>query len=215
MVADLIESTGVVPVVVLDSASQAAPLSEALLAGGIPVMEVTFRTSAAAESISILAEDPRVLVGAGTVLTERQLDAALAAGAKFIVTPGFSTRIVRACQAADVPVYPGVATGTEIQLALEEGLEVVKFFPAGTSGGAAAVKALSAPFSMMRFIPTGGIGQTNMDDYLRLPSVLAVGGSWMVAPELVSAGAYDEVSALSATAVQQVTRSRDRVKEDS
>lgn len=215
MAATLIESTGVVPVVVLESASQAAPLSKALLAGGIPVIEVTFRTAAAAESISILAEDARLLIGAGTVLTERQLDAALEAGARFIVTPGFSARIVRGCQAAGVPVYPGVATGTEIQLALEEGLEVVKFFPAGTSGGPAAVKALSAPFSMMRFIPTGGVGQANMDDYLRLPSVLAVGGSWMVSPELVAAGAYDEVTALSTAAVEQVTHSRRRVKEDS
>ena len=178
-------------------------------------MEVTFRTSAAAASISILSEDPRILVGAGTVLTEQQLDAALAAGAKFIVTPGFSTRVVRSCRAAGVPVYPGVATGTEIQLALEEGLDVVKFFPAGTSGGAPALKALSGPFSMIKFIPTGGVGQTNMDDYLRLPSVLAVGGSWMVAPQLITAGAFDQITALSAAAAQQVVRSRTAAGEKS
>lgn len=208
MVAADFETAGIIPVVVLQSPLEAAPLSEALLGGGISIMEVTFRTSAAADSIRILAQDPRVLVGAGTVLTEAHLDAALGAGAKFIVTPGFSQRIVRACQSAGVPIFPGVATGTEIQMALEEGLRVVKFFPAGTSGGAPALKALSAPFSMMRFVPTGGISLSNMGDYLKLPSVLAVGGSWMVAPELVAARDFDQIAELSTQATQQVARCR-------
>jgi 2-dehydro-3-deoxyphosphogluconate aldolase/(4S)-4-hydroxy-2-oxoglutarate aldolase len=211
MVAHIIETTGVVPVVVLKSAHDAQPLADALFAGGISLMEVTFRTTAAAQAIGILAEDPRLVVGAGTVLTEAHLEDALAAGAKFIVTPGFSRKIVRACLAAGVPVFPGVATATEIQAALEEGLRTVKFFPAGTSGGAAAVKALSAPFTTMHFIPTGGITADNMDDYLRLPSVLAIGGTWMVAPDLITAGNYDAVTALSRDALEHVARNRPNV----
>lgn len=214
MITSVIESTGVVPVVVLKSVADAVPLAEALLSGGIPLMEVTFRTQAAEESIRVLAQDPRIVVGAGTVLTEAQLDSALGAGARFIVTPGFSRRIVRACLAAAVPVFPGVSTGSEIQAAFEEGLRVVKFFPAETSGGAASVRALSAPFIGMHFIPTGGITQANMADYLRLPSVLAVGGSWMVAPELVEKRAFDEVYRLSAAAIQSVLSIRAAVGVD-
>jgi 2-dehydro-3-deoxyphosphogluconate aldolase/(4S)-4-hydroxy-2-oxoglutarate aldolase len=191
----------IVPVAVVEDADRAAPLGAALVAGGLPCIEVTFRTAAAEQAVREAARNPDLLVGAGTVVRPEQVDLALAAGARFVVTPGFSPAVVRACQDAGVPVVPGVSTATEIQLALDAGLEVVKFFPAETSGGVPALKALSAPYSMMRFIPTGGISAANLRDYLALPSVVAAGGSWMVAPALVAAGRYDEIRRLTADAV--------------
>jgi 2-dehydro-3-deoxyphosphogluconate aldolase/(4S)-4-hydroxy-2-oxoglutarate aldolase len=192
-----IEAMGILPVVVLEDERDALSLSEALLAGGISVLEVTFRTQAAVAAIREISSDERLIVGAGTVVTERQLDDALAAGAKFIVSPGFSQKVVRAAKAANIPIFPGISTATEIQAALEEGLTVLKFFPAATSGGVGAVRALSAPFAMMKFIPTGGISASNLADYLKVPSVLAVGGSWMVAPELIRAKDFGEVTRLT------------------
>jgi 2-dehydro-3-deoxyphosphogluconate aldolase/(4S)-4-hydroxy-2-oxoglutarate aldolase len=191
----------IVPVAVVEDAARAAPLGAALVAGGLPCIEETFRTAAAEQAVREAARNPDLLVGAGTVVRPEQVDLALAAGARFVVTPGFSPAVVRACQDAGVPVVPGVSTATEIQLALDAGLEVVKFFPAETSGGVPALKALSAPYSMMRFIPTGGISAANLRDYLALPSVVAAGGSWMVAPALVAAGRYDEIRRLTADAV--------------
>jgi 2-dehydro-3-deoxyphosphogluconate aldolase/(4S)-4-hydroxy-2-oxoglutarate aldolase len=192
-----IEAMGILPVVVLEDEQDALSLSEALLAGGINVLEVTFRTQAAVAAIREISSDERLIVGAGTVVTERQLDDALAAGAKFIVSPGFSQKVVRAAKAANIPIFPGISTATEIQAALEEGLTVLKFFPAATSGGVGAVRALSAPFAMMKFIPTGGISASNLADYLKVPSVLAVGGSWMVAPDLIRAKDFGEVTRLT------------------
>jgi 2-dehydro-3-deoxyphosphogluconate aldolase/(4S)-4-hydroxy-2-oxoglutarate aldolase len=192
-----IEALGILPVVVLEDARDALALSEALFAGGLNVLEVTFRTQAAVAAIREISSDERFIVGAGTVVTERQLDDALAAGAKFIVSPGFSQKVVRAAKAANIPIFPGISTATEIQAALEEDLTVLKFFPAATSGGVGAVKALSAPFAMMKFIPTGGISASNLADYLKVPSVLAVGGSWMVAPELIRGKEFGEVTRLT------------------
>jgi len=191
----------VVPVVVLEDASQAEALGAALKAGGLACAEVTFRTSAAEEALRRMALDTDLLVGAGTVLQAEQVDRALEAGARFIVTPGFSRRVVERCQARGVVVYPGVATPTEIQMALEIGIDIVKFFPAEASGGVDALKAIAAPFPMVRFIPTGGINAGNLASYLGLESVLAVGGSWMVAPALIASGKFDEISRLTRQAV--------------
>lgn len=197
----VIAALRVVPVVVLQEAKDAVPLAEALKAGELGVAEVTFRSAAAAEAIRVMAEDPGVLVGAGTVLQARQFEAAVAAGARFIVTPGFSQEIVKLAREASVPVFPGVATATEVQMALDQGLEVVKFFPAEAMGGVATLKALAGPFPMVRFIPTGGITAARLGDYLALKSVLAVGGSWMVAPDLLAERRFDEVRRLAAEAV--------------
>ncbi|MEU2664391.1 bifunctional 4-hydroxy-2-oxoglutarate aldolase/2-dehydro-3-deoxy-phosphogluconate aldolase [Micromonospora sp. NPDC007220] len=192
----------ILPVVVLDAARDAAPLAEALVRGGLPCAEVTFRTDAAAESIRVMSERGDLLVGAGTVLTPAQVDRAVEAGARFVVTPGFSPAVVRRCQEAGVPVFPGVATGTEIQMALDAGLDTVKFFPAEQLGGVAMIKALAAPYRSVRFVPTGGVNTANLADYLALPAVLAVGGTWMVAPDLIAAGRWDEVAARTAAAVE-------------
>jgi 2-dehydro-3-deoxyphosphogluconate aldolase/(4S)-4-hydroxy-2-oxoglutarate aldolase len=196
----------ILPVAVLSDAAQAAPLGAALVAGGLPCVEVTFRTDAAEEAIREAARNPDLLVGAGTVLCPEQVDRAVAAGARFVVTPGFSLAVVKACRDAGVPVVPGVSTATEILMALDAGVDVVKFFPAEASGGIPALKALSAPFGAVRFIPTGGVSAANVGDYLALPSVLAVGGTWMVAPALVESGAYDEIRRLTAEAASLRSR---------
>lgn len=190
-----------VPVVVLDDAADADPLAEALVAGGLPVAEVTFRTTAALDAIKAMAARGDMLLGAGTVLTADQVDAAVDAGARYIVSPGFYGPVVRRAAERGVLALPGAVTATEVQAALAAGLQAVKFFPAGTSGGAPAIKALSAPFAGLQFVPTGGIGPANLAEYLALPSVLAVGGSWMVPKDKVSAGAFDEITALTADAV--------------
>jgi 2-dehydro-3-deoxyphosphogluconate aldolase / (4S)-4-hydroxy-2-oxoglutarate aldolase len=153
-----------------------------------------------------MAEDKRMLVGAGTVLRPQQLEEALAAGAQFIVTPGFSPEVVKLAREASVPVFPGVATATEIQMALEQGVEVVKFFPAEAMGGVATLKALAGPFPMVRFIPTGGVTADNLARYLELKTVLAAGGSWMVAPGLLAERRFDEVRRLAADAVDVARR---------
>jgi 2-dehydro-3-deoxyphosphogluconate aldolase / (4S)-4-hydroxy-2-oxoglutarate aldolase len=191
----------IVPVVVLETARQAAPLGVALKAGGLPCAEITFRTPAAEDALRTLCRDPELLVGAGTVLRPEQVDRALDAGARFIVTPGFSPSVVERCQARGVAVYPGVATPTEIQMALAAGIDVVKFFPAEASGGVAALKAFAAPYGMVRFIPTGGINAENLAAYLAVKAVLAVGGSWMVSPSLIASGNFAEVTRLTQHAV--------------
>ena len=190
-----------VPVVVLDDAASAAPLAEALVAGGLPVAEVTFRTAAAVESIKAMSARGDMLVGAGTVLTPDQVDAAVDAGASYVVSPGFSQAVVRRCIERGVLPLPGAVTATEVQAALAEGLEVVKFFPAETSGGAKAIKALAAPFVGLRFVPTGGIGPRNLAEYTAVSAVLAVGGSWMVPRDEIAAGNFDRVSELTREAV--------------
>jgi 2-dehydro-3-deoxyphosphogluconate aldolase/(4S)-4-hydroxy-2-oxoglutarate aldolase len=190
-----------VPVVVLDDAADAAPLAAALVAGGLPVAEVTFRTPAAADAVRIMADRGDMVVGAGTVLTAGQVDQAVAAGASYVVSPGLSRAVVERCREHGVLALPGAVTATEIQAALELGLTTLKFFPAGTSGGAAAIAALAAPFAGVRFIPTGGIGPKNLHDYLALDAVAAVGGSWMVPRDRIRAGHFSEITALASDAV--------------
>lgn len=190
-----------VPVVVLDDAKDADGLAGALVAGGLPVAEVTFRTAAAADSIRAMAARGDILLGAGTVLTVDQVDQAVAAGANYIVSPGLSRAVVERCAEHGVLAVPGAVTATEIQAALELGLTTVKFFPAGTSGGAAAIAALAAPFAGLGFVPTGGIGPKNLHEYLAVPAVSAVGGSWMVPRGTIRAGDVATITDLTAKAV--------------
>ena len=194
-------SARIVPVVVLHDAKDAEPLGRALMAGGLPVAEVTFRTAAAADSIRAMSAVDGLIVGAGTVLNPAQVEQALAAGATFIVSPGLRRDVVFAAQAAGIPVLPGAVTPSEIMAAQELGLETVKFFPANVYGGAAAIKALSAPFGSMRFVPTGGVSASNLSDYLSLGCVPAVGGSWMVPVDAIREGAFERVSELCVAAV--------------
>jgi len=193
----LIEAAGIVPVVVLDDAAHALPTADALVAGGVQVMEITLRTPAALEAIATVArERPQMLVGAGTVLTLEQCQRSVGAGARFIVSPGFSREIVGWCQENGVVVLPGCATPTDIMAALELGIRAVKFFPADVYGGAQALKALSGPFGDVRFVPTGGVDAQNISQYSALPSVLAVGGSWMCAKADIAAGRFEKITAL-------------------
>ena len=193
-----------VPVVVLDDAASAEGLAGALVAGGLPVAEVTFRTAAADDAIRAMSARGDMLVGAGTVLTPAQVDEAVAAGASYVVSPGLSRAVVERCQEHGVLALPGAVTATEVQAALELGLTTVKFFPAGTSGGAAAIAALAAPFAGVSFVPTGGVGPRNLWDYLDIGAVVAVGGSWMVPRDRVAAGDFDGIRTLTADAVALV-----------
>lgn len=193
-----IRKCGIVPVIALDKAEDAVPLAKALVAGGITVAEVTFRTSAAEESIARIAKEvPEMLVGAGTVLTIEQAEKAVAAGAQFIVSPGSDVDVIRKAKELGVVMLPGVVTPTEIIIGLKEGLEIFKFFPAGNYGGLKTIKALAGPFGQITFIPTGGIGTANMTEYLEFNKIEAVGGSWMCPKELVNAGAWEEITRLS------------------
>jgi len=193
---------GIVPVVKIDRIEDAIPLGKALLSGDLPIVEITFRTSTAEASIRVLnSELPEILVGAGTVLTIEQARKAVEAGAKFIVSPGFNAKIVDYCLENNISVTPGVNSPTQIEMALEKGLEVVKFFPAEASGGLGLLKALSGPFSEIKFIPTGGIDQTNLLSYLAHPQVVACGGSWMVKPDFLSSGNFDRITAITREAV--------------
>lgn len=194
----------IIPVVVLDDPADAVPLSEALCAGGLPVAEVTFRTGAAVESIAAMAQNPNMLVGAGTIIHPDQVDAAAAAGARFLVSPGFSLAVIRRAREVGLPIIPGIATATELMAALNEDITVVKFFPAGTSGGLPAIKALAGPFPQMEFVPTGGVGAGNLAEYLSMPAVVAVGGSWMVALSLVAEGDFASVTRLTREALEAV-----------
>jgi 2-dehydro-3-deoxyphosphogluconate aldolase / (4S)-4-hydroxy-2-oxoglutarate aldolase len=201
LMSDVLGGHRVVPVVVLNDPAAAEPLGEALLAGGLPCAEVTFRTPAAEQALKTLAADPRLLVGAGTVLNRDQVDRAVAAGARFVVSPGYSPAVVRHCRDAGIPVLPGVATATEIMAALDDGVEVMKFFPAEQLGGVGTLRALAAVFTAVRFVPTGGITPALAPSYLDIASVAAVGGSWMVAADLIKAGAYGRIAELAAEAV--------------
>ena len=206
---DKIKSFGVIPVVVLENAEDAKPLAEALVKGGLPVAEVTFRTAAAKELIRIMSENyPEMLVGAGTVLSVSQVDEAVEAGAKFIVTPGFDEEVVDYCLSKDIPVFPGVITPTEVTMAVKKGLKVVKFFPASQFGGLKTIKALSAPFGMVKFMPTGGIDASNLSEYLSSDKIVACGGSWMVKGDLVKAKEFDKIEALTKEAVELVKKIR-------
>ena len=202
---------GVVPVVVLEDAKDAAPLAKALVEGGLPCAEVTFRTAAAEESIRIMASEyPDMFVGAGTVLTIDQVDRAVAAGAKFIVSPGFDPEIVDYCLSKDIPVFPGVITPSEVAQAVKRGLKVVKFFPAEQFGGVATIKAMAAPYVGLKFMPTGGVKAKNLENYLSCDKIVACGGSWMVKGDLVKAGKFDEIKSLTEEAVKLAAQIRNK-----
>ncbi len=204
-----IRAAGIVPVIKLERAADARPLGKALLDGGLPVAEVTFRTSAAPEAIRILrAEHPGLLVGAGTVLTPAQADAALAAGASFAVSPGFNPRVVDHCLSRGLAMVPGVSSPSDVELGLERGLTLLKFFPAEAAGGVKMLKALHGPYAEVSFVPTGGVDPANLATYLALPYVAAVGGSWMVKEDLIAAGRFAEVTTLSAEAVRLAKAAR-------
>ncbi len=204
-----IEKVGIVPVVVLDDVKDAEPLAKALCEGGLPCAEVTFRTAAAEESIRIMSEKfPDMLVGAGTVLTTEQVDRAVAAGAKFIVSPGLNPRVVKYCVEKGIPVTPGTANPSDIEAALEFDLDVVKFFPAENLGGLKMIKALAAPYVGMKFMPTGGINADNVKEYLAYDRILACGGSWMVKGDLIKAGNYEKIVELTKEAAAIVKEVR-------
>ena len=200
---------GTIPVVVLDDAKDAVPTAKALLAGGVDVMEITFRTAAAADSIKAVAEGcPDMLVGAGTVITLEQCKKAVDCGAKFIVSPGFDEEVVRWCVENGVAVTPGCVTPTEIMAAMKLGLNVVKFFPAGVYGGLSAMKALSGPFGGIKFIPTGGVNAQNLAEYISAPFIHAVGGSWVCPKTDISAGNFEKITALCREAHATVTEAK-------
>ena len=206
---DKIAACGVVPVVVLDDAKDAKPLAEALVEGGLPVAEVTFRTAAAEESIRIMAEAyPDMLVGAGTVLSVDQVKRAVNAGAKFIVSPGFDAEVVDYCLENNIPVYPGTVTPSDVIQCVKRGLEVVKFFPAESFGGVSTIKSLAAPFTTIKFTPTGGISAKNLKDYLGFSRIIACGGSWMVKGDLVKAGDFAKIKKLVKEAAELVKEIR-------
>lgn len=203
------KKSGVIPVVVLDDTAKALTTANALLAGGVSVMEITFRTAAAADSIKAVSENcPEMLVGAGTVVTLDQCKQALECGAKFIVSPGFDPEVVSWCVERNIPITPGCVTPTEIMAAMKLGLNVVKFFPAGVYGGLKAMKALSAPFGGIKFIPTGGVDAKNLKEYLEAPFVHAVGGSWPCPKKEIAAGNFDAVTALCREASEIVREVR-------
>ncbi len=193
---------GIVPVIKIDDAKDAKPLAKALIDGGLPCAEVTFRTACAKEAISIISKEyPDMIVGAGTVLTKAQVDDAIEAGAKFIVSPGFNPEIVKYCQEKGCPIVPGINNPSGIEAALELGLKTVKFFPAEQSGGLPMIKAMSAPYGGVTFMPTGGVSPANVNDYLAFNKIICCGGSWMVKPEMIAAGDFDGITKLVREAV--------------
>ncbi len=205
-----VQSIGVVPVIKLNHPERdAIPLAKALIAGGVPVAEVTFRAAGAAVAIKAMRENfPEMLVGAGTVLTTEQVDEAMAAGAQFIVTPGMDPDIVAYCQKVGIQIFPGCTTPTDYHTAYKFGLEVLKFFPAEQSGGIAKIKAMSAPFPMFKVMPTGGISLKNLADYVKNPVIAACGGSYMVTADLFDGGKWDEITDLCKQSVEIVKAAR-------
>ena len=204
-----LEQTGIVPVIALDDAAAAVPLARALAAGGLPAAEVTFRTPAAADAIAaIAAEVPEVLVGAGTVLTCAQVDEALEAGARFVVSPGFNPRTVDYALEKGTLMMPGISNASGVEQALERGLSTVKFFPAEPAGGLPYIKALAGPYGGVRYMPTGGINPGNVADYLACPHVICCGGTWMAPKELVAKGRFDEIARLCREAADLVAKAR-------
>ena len=202
-VLERLEKIGIVPVIKIDDAEKAVPLAKALAAGGIPCAELTFRTAQAAQAIKrITQEVPEVLVGAGTVLTPGQVDQAIEAGAQFIVSPGLNPKVVAYCIQKGVPVTPGCSSPSDIEQALELGLDVVKFFPAEQAGGLEYIKAISAPYSSLKFMPTGGINANNISKYIAFEKILACGGSWMAGTDLIDAGNFEKIRVLSREAMQ-------------
>lgn len=193
---------GIIPVIALDNVEDAAPLAKALIDGGLPCAEVTFRTAAAEESIRIMSEQfPEMLVGAGTVLTTEQVDRAVNAGAKFIVSPGLNPKVVKYCVEKGIPVTPGCSNPSDVEVAIELGLEVVKFFPAEAAGGLSMIKSMAAPYTKMKFMPTGGINAKNLTNYLDFKKIIACGGSWMVNKDMIAAKDWDGITKLTREAV--------------
>ena len=209
-IAQCISDIGIVPVIKLNAPTRnAAPLAKALTAGGVPIAEVTFRADGANLAIQIMRETcPDMIVGAGTVLTPAQIDLALAAGAQFIVTPGFDAELVSYCQTKNIPIFPGCTTPTDYHAALKCGLEVLKFFPAEQSGGLAKIQAMHAPFPMIKVMPTGGISLDNLKNYLCCPAVSACGGSYMVTPHLIDNQAWDKITDLCQQSIKVVKEAR-------
>jgi 2-dehydro-3-deoxyphosphogluconate aldolase/(4S)-4-hydroxy-2-oxoglutarate aldolase len=208
---DILAEERLLAVTVIKDGAGAEPLGTALVAGGLRCVEVTLRTESALSAIATMSGHDGLVVGAGTVISPAQADEAISAGAQFVVSPGFDAGVVQLCQERGVPVFPGVATPTEIMMALSAGLDTVKFFPAGLLGGPPMVKALSGPFPAVRFIPTGGVDAANASEYLALSNVVAVGGTWMVPASLLDAGDWSEVERLTraaGAAVRPGTRSR-------
>lgn len=200
---------GIIPVVAIDDAEMAVPLGQALLDGGLPCAEITFRTPAAAEAIQKMSSTfPGMLVGAGTILTVHQAEQAAAAGAQFIVTPGFDANVVDWCLARGLPITPGVMTPTDINQVIAKGIDIMKFFPAEAAGGLKALKAIGGPYVGLKFIPTGGINVTNLAEFLSSPIVHACGGSFMVKRQLIAEGKFDEIRDLAQEAVSIVNSAR-------
>ena len=208
-IAEKFQKLGVVPVVVLEDTKDAVPLAKALVEGGLPCAEVTFRTDAAEESIRIMTEKyPEMLVGAGTVLTTEQVDRAVAAGAKFIVSPGFDPEIVDYCIEKGITVTPGCVTPSEVAQGVKRGLKVLKFFPAEQFGGVATIKAMTAAYVGIKIMPTGGINPKNVREYLACDKIFACGGSWMVKGDMIKAGEFDKIEAMTKEAVEIVKEVR-------
>lgn len=204
-----IEKTGVIPVVVINDVEDAEPLAQALCEGGLPCAEVTFRTAAAEESIRKMTDIyPNMLIGAGTVLTTEQVDRAVVAGAKFIVSPGFDPEVVDYCILKQIPVFLGCITPSEVAQAVKRGLKVVKFFPAAQFGGVSTIQALAAPYVGLKFMPTGGVNAKNLADYLQCKSIIACGGSWMVKSDLIKAGEFEKIKDMTKEAVSLVNEIR-------
>lgn len=199
---NIIENCGVIPVVVLEDAANAVPLAKALLAGGINICEITFRTAAAEEAIrQISLNVPEMIVGAGTVITKEQLKAATDAGAKFIVSPGSDLEVIRYAKELGVYMLPGAVTPTEVMQLIKEDIKVIKFFPAENYGGLKTIKAISAPFPNIKFVPTGGVSLSNLTTYLEFDKIAAVGGSWLCTKDLIKDGKWDEMTRLSKEAM--------------
>ena len=205
LILEKLTNMGIVPVIALNNSEDAAPLAKALCDGGLPCAEITFRTEAAADAIQIMTREfPDMLVGAGTVLTTEQVDAAVQAGAKFIVSPGLNPKIVKYCVDKGILIVPGCTNPSDIEQALECGLEAVKFFPAEASGGIEMIKAMSAPYTKMKFMPTGGINSKNLNTYLDFNRIIACGGSWMVSQDLITNGDFDRITELTKDAVSSM-----------
>lgn len=205
-----LRACGIVPVIVMDDAEKAVPVAKALLAGGIDVMEITFRTSAARASIEAVSKEvPEMLVGAGTIVTAEQLEQATGAGAEFIVSPGTDAELIAGAIKKDVPILPGAVTPSELMVGLKLGLTVFKFFPAADYGGLKTIKSLGGPFPNARFVPTGGISEKNAADYFADSRIFAIGGSWMASPDMIRDEKYAEITGKTAEAVALMKAVRD------
>ncbi len=200
-----IRNIGIVPVIKIDNLEDAYPLAKALMDGGIPIAEVTFRTAIAKDAMAIITKElPEMIVGAGTVLTTSQVDDAIDAGATFIVSPGLNPKIVEYCKSKNIPILPGCSNASDIEMALELGLETVKFFPAEQAGGIKMIKALAAPYTKLEFMPTGGVNAANVNDYLSFDKIVACGGTWMIDAAALKSKNYEKITELSITAIQSM-----------